>query len=429
MISDSSKLVAKKYYSGFELAHDTYNAMTTGSDGKIYYILCSEDPEIAAQMYTFDPDTDSCQHLGDLNEICGEDGLKHICQGKSHVEFIEHNGLLYFATHVGYYEMIDGMERLPQNPPEGLSLYPGGHFVSYNMVDGSFQDLARLPNGEGILTLGMDRDREQLYAISWPTGCFFHYDMREGVLHDWGQVSHQGEAGKVGRDYRTLCRSIFVDPRSGFAYFTNAEGDIMYYDPNTKVISTDSRVDMRLDYFGTYDIADAGSMGYNWRKVFWHPVEEVAYGMHGNSGYLFRFDPMAGRIHLVERLTSLPSRSSGMFDQFSYGYLGFTLGPDLETIYYLTGGPIYENGQRVKGLDKIAKGGAKGLENLHLVTYHLPSATYRDCGAIFYEDGSRPTYVNSIAIAANARVYCLARMPYQDRIIQDLIEVKLNLDE
>jgi hypothetical protein len=28
-----------------------------------------------------------------------------------------------------------------------------------------------------------------------------------------------------------------------------------------------------------------------------------------------------------------------MFDEFSYGYLGFTLGPDEQTIYYLTGGP------------------------------------------------------------------------------------------
>jgi hypothetical protein len=96
-------------------------------------------------------------------------------------------------------------------------------------------------------------------------------------------------------------------------------------------------------------------MCYNWRKIFWHPKEQVAYGVHGNSGYLFRFDPRTEKVELVERITSEPSRKSGMFDQFSYGYLGFQLGPDDETIYYLTGGPIYEDGKRLKGEDADCK--------------------------------------------------------------------------
>ena len=62
-----------------------------------------------------------------------------------------------------------------------------------------------------------------------------------------------------------------------------------------------------------------------------------------------------------------------MFDQFSYGYLGFTLGPDGRTLYYLTGGPIYENGRRVTGRSSTAKGESKGAENLHLVTYDIPA--------------------------------------------------------
>ena len=112
-----------------------------------------------------------------------------------------------------------------------------------------------------------------------------------------------------------------------------------------------------------------------------------------------------------------------MFDQFSYGYLGFQLGPDGETIYYLTGGPIYENGKRLKGENQIAKGAARGLENLHLITYHLPTNTYKDHGAIFYEDGERPTYVNSIAVGADGTVYTLARFEHEGRIIQDLARI------
>ncbi len=60
------------------------------------------------------------------------------------------------------------------------------------------------------------------------------------------------------------------------------------------------------------------------------------------------------------KVSSEPSRKSGIFDQFSYGYLGFDLGPDKETLYYLTGGPIYIEGKRDKGVDEIAMGAAKG---------------------------------------------------------------------
>ncbi len=32
-------LTAKRYYSGFELAHDTYNAISVASNGKVYYVM------------------------------------------------------------------------------------------------------------------------------------------------------------------------------------------------------------------------------------------------------------------------------------------------------------------------------------------------------------------------------------------------------
>jgi hypothetical protein len=112
-----------------------------------------------------------------------------------------------------------------------------------------------------------------------------------------------------------------------------------------------------------------------------------------------------------------------MFDQFSYGYLGFQLGPDEETIYYLTGGPIYENGKRVAGAVDIAKGAAKGLENLHLITYHIPSKNYQDHGPIFYDNGDRPLYVNSIAIGNGGEVYALARVTENGNTRTDLIKI------
>jgi hypothetical protein len=315
------------------------------------------------------------------------------------------------------------MECRAENPPQGYKLYPGGHILSYDLSSGKFEDLAVGPEQEAFITMEMDTDRGQIYCISWNKGYFMHYNIHTGELKNLGQFSANGQAGKPGADYRVLCRSMVVDPRDGAVYFSTSEGDIFTYIPQTGIVKKVEGVDLRLDYFGKYDPARPGSMGYNWRAITWYAPEGVAYGVHGNSGYLFRFDPREPKIEIVERITSEPSRKSGMYDQFSYGYLGFQLGPDGETLYYLTGGPVYINGKRVKGVDEIAAGAARGLENLHLITYNIPEREYIDHGPVFYEDGSRPTYVNSIAIGTNGDVYTLARFEHDGKEVEDLVKI------
>ncbi len=178
---------------------------------------------------------------------------------------------------------------------------------------------------------------------------------------------------------------------------------------------------MKKDYFGLYDPTSPGHMGYNWRQTFWRPSDKMIYGVHGNSGYLFRFDPRVPRIEVLDRITSEPSKRCGMFDQFSYGYLGFALGPDGKTIHYLTGGPIYVDGKRLAGKSKTAMGEAKGLEDLHLVTYNIETGKYTDNGAIFYENGQRPLYVNAIAVGKDGMVYTLARITENGETRTDLV--------
>ena len=96
-----ARIIATVYNSGFEHSHDTYNGLSSASDGRIYYVLCSELMEVACQMYGFDPKTGQTEHLGDLTEICSEKGMNVVAQGKRHVNFVESNGKLYFATHLG----------------------------------------------------------------------------------------------------------------------------------------------------------------------------------------------------------------------------------------------------------------------------------------------------------------------------------------
>ena len=110
-----------------------------------------------------------------------------------------------------------------------------------------------------------------------------------------------------------------------------------------------------------------------------------------------------------------------MFDQFNYGYLGFELGPDRQTIYYLTGGPIPSDGRKIDG--ELQTGEGKVLENIHLITYNIPNKKYIDHGPIIYEDGARLTAVNSIAVGPDGNVYTLARFQHNGKTIDDLVKI------
>jgi hypothetical protein len=417
------KLIARTYNSGFPEGHDTYNGMGAASDGRIYYVLSSESIDVGAQMFCFDPKTKKIQHVGDLTEACGEKGLKTIPQGKSHVNFAEANGKLYFSTHVGVYSIVDGMEKMGI-PPAGYQPYPGGHLLSYDLKSGRFEDFGIVPDREGVLSTSMDTRRGRMFGITWPSGMFFRYDLATRSWKNFGKTCAEGENGK-GAAYRTVCRSIAVDLDDGSAYLTTSEGAILCYRAGPDAVETVAGEDMKKDYFGLYDPTSPGHMGYNWRQAVWHAPTKMIYSVHGNSGYLFRFDPAAPRIEVLDRITSEPSKRSGMFDQFSYGYLGFALGPDRETIYYLTGAPIYAGGIRVAGKSTTAMGEAKGLEDLHLVTWHIPTSKYEDHGAVFYEDGERPLYVNSIAVGKDGTVYSLGRMKRNNKVVADLFAVKV----
>jgi hypothetical protein len=419
--SDSKWLIAQAYDSGFEMNHDTWNGMGVASDGKVYYVLCSESADRGAQMFSFDPATGQIRHLGDLTEACGEKGLKAIPQGKSHVTFVESDGKLYFATHLAYYNPGGGAAGAKEKkaaPPPGYRPYPGGHFLAYDMAHGTFERLASAPHGEGILAMAMDTRRGRLYGLTWPTGYFLRYDLAKREMRQLGPVAGQGEAGD-GPTYSALCRAIVVDPDDGSAYLTTSAGDILRYRYDRDSLETVVGVDLRKDYFGIWDPTKPGHMGYNWRQAVWHPVEKVIYGVHGNSGYLFRFDPHAVRIDVLDRITSEPSKRSGMYDRFRYGYLGFTLGPDQRTLYYLTGGPV-EPGEQSPSSQSTKE---EPQENLHLVTYDIPTGRCVDHGAIFFADGERPSNVQSIAVSQDGTVYALARIPRSGRREPDLIRI------
>ena len=454
----NSRLKAIKFDSNFTQAHDSYNGIGTNADrNKIYYVLCSVYHNIGAKMYSIDAVglnhnvtnnnnmlLPKPQYIGDLTNACGDDDGSTIAQGKSHVPFFEdvETKKLYFGTHVGFYTFVDGMETLPISSglPDGYKKYNGGCFLAYDPISQTYENIARLQDGEGLLTFARCSNSGNLYGLTWPSGYFvmvnairkddhglITYTYDAPVKYDYdGRGEGESQHPRTG-NYRCICRSMVVSPIDGNVYFTNAKGDILKYDYTNKTVSVSFEGGMKRDYFGTYDHTKPGSMSYNWRQVCWNATNNCVLGVHGNSGYLFAFYPastfggtkMNDELNIITRLTSIPSQRSGMFDLFSYGYLGFTCVDNI--IYYLTGGPIVlGTGETIKGKD-TKKGEAKGLENLHLVTYNLKDKKYCDHGPIYFEDGTFPIYVNSLAVCGDY-VYAMGRTGSLDDPTKNLNE-------
>jgi len=388
-------LQAHMYDSGFPEGVENYNACFCASDGRVYYVLCTASVNVGAQMYSLDPSTGKIQHLGDLTEVVGEKEMHAIPQGKSHVQFVESKGILYFSTHVGYYHNWKYVGKQKNSTAPGYRLYPGGHFLAYDLSTGKFQDFAKAPQGEGIIAFTMDPERERLYGLTWPSGLFLRYDLKTREPKNLGEVSGQGENG-TGPNFEMLDRCLVVDPRDGSVYFTRANGAMLRYRYDTETVETVQGCDLKKDFFGCMTPSNTdGDMAYHWLQALWCPAGHAIYGIHGKSGYLFRFDPPSHQLDVLARMISDASLKTAMWDRTVYGYLGFTLGPNGQTLYHLTG-------------SSLAREGVKDAEGLALVTYQISSGQCADRGVVTLENGAKPYQAQSLAVSRDGMVYTVA---------------------
>ncbi|HOI55462.1 MAG TPA: hypothetical protein PLP01_09460 [Phycisphaerae bacterium] len=392
--SDQEKVIpCRLHLSGFEKADSNFYSLTIVGDGSLYFTLSTHNIDTHGRVYRYDPSRDALTPVCDLGEATGERGAKMLPQGKSHSPFYELDGWLYFSTHYGYFATNDEREE-PAPIPDGYKPYPGGHLIRLHMASGRVEDLAKAPPEEGILTLNMDARRGRLYGLTWPKGLFLVYDIATGDLRNLGSVSRGGEVGR-GDQYFCLVRSFAIDPRDGRVYFTNADGQVHVYDPDADRVAPLDGVTLRRDILGQWDPHKPGHQGYNWRDILWHEESQCFYGVHPKSGWLFRFDPPARKLDLIERIAADDLRRSGQFEPFRYGYLTLQLGPDRETLYYLTStyGPDGSG-------DSL-----RVQQATHLVTYNLRTGRYDDHGALRLDDGRQVRMSQCHAVHPGGRCY------------------------
>lgn len=180
-------------------------------------------------IFRYDTRTEERELLGTLRQISADAG--NLIEGetiaKIHVPFHEHAGKFFFASHD--YHNYDG--------PADLAKRRGGHFYSYDLQTGKFDDLSRTdPAGvsvaqQGIIGLTVLPEQNLLVGMTYPFGDLLTYDLEEGLT-----TFHQGvdEHRKGRRPTRHIWASR--KGRVFFTYYDEKPSPLYAFDPRTREI-------------------------------------------------------------------------------------------------------------------------------------------------------------------------------------------------
>ncbi len=174
-------------------------------------------------LFRYDTRTGAKELLGTLRGISRSEG--NLAEGetiaKIHVPFQEYKGKLYFSSHD--YHSYDG--------PEDLEKRRGGHFYSYDMATGVFEDLSKADPGgvsvprQGIVGMTILREQNKLAGFTFPFGDILVYDLekRATTWHE-GVAAHR-QPGKPSRQiFATDSGKVF------FSYYDERPASLYVFD-------------------------------------------------------------------------------------------------------------------------------------------------------------------------------------------------------
>ncbi len=396
LASIDETITADLFPINFLLGDSNYHSMVSASDGNLYFSVDTHNIEYACRIYKFDPRTEEMTLVAKMDEVLGEDTATHVAQGKVHTPFFEDEGKLWFGTHISFYE-----GDLPGFKSEVRIPYQGGHFMSYDLKTGAFEDLAKTFPGEGIITTAMDTERNVLYGLTWPSGILVSYDRAEGHPRFWGAVQDRGEWGHRPHEWDRICRTLGIAP-DGKVYGSTMDGRIWEYDPTAarRVTYVEGLDLKRLPLSQSAEETLKGEFQYNWRVVEWNPKTESFWGIQWETTTLFEFQPSTRYLRTVAELRH--DAYKGMPRNPEISQLGFLLGPQ-DTIFYLANGPAVE-----------MENHADVQSTVYLFTFDMESEQMTNHGPLISADGRRVFFTESLCIGADDRLYSVAWVEVTD---------------
>ena len=196
-----------------------------------------------------------------------------------HALAVSRDGEVYIGSSMG----VD-------NGGEGYQGYAGAHLLKYSPKHGEpkpdqvrlecpVSDLGVVWPNEGIYALAIDRERDILYGLTYPTGQLFSYDIQKPLFRTHGRVAEHNIPGEKFERDRALGRALFV-ARNGDVFTTGEDGMFFRFD----------RQSGKLQKLGIAAPTVPGREPYNRVDAWTADHDGMAYG--GTSdGYLLRLNP------------------------------------------------------------------------------------------------------------------------------------------
>ena len=371
-------LTGKGVDTGFARGDSNYHAIYHATDGNVYFVVSSHLSDTHAHLFRYDPVSEEVVELADIGVVLGEESGIAIPQGKIHSDIFEHEGRLYFGTHAGFYVRGGTSELKP---------YPGGHFMSFDLATGRFEDYGIGAPEEGLITVAADGDRRRLYALTWPSGIFIYCDIATRTIRSFGP-SVEGHDYTGGVETGTVPRYIGVDPRDGAAYWWDMNERVVRYS-----IGSDS-IETLEDHTFSKPVLHAHQEGQEtslacWRSLRFNRRDGKFYGVTYYSEHLVSYDPVSGEVEVIDRIAAGPNRKSGHVS--GHASIAFDLSDDCRYICY-----------------------APRSGGVHIVTYDLLLRRYVDHGVIRLEDGRTPSNNDSLEIGRDGSIYLVCTVPVED---------------
>ena len=146
-------------------------------------------------------------------------------------------------------------------------------------------DLGAPVAGEGIHSLAIDRERDVLYGLTWPSGQVFSYRIGSVEFVAHGKVAERNIPGENFEKHKNIGKAITVHS-SGFALMSGENGRIF----RVKALGTGVLEPLDLNAPTV-----RGREPYNGVDAWAESESGILYG--GTSdGYLFRLDPKSWKI-------------------------------------------------------------------------------------------------------------------------------------
>ncbi|KAF5048953.1 MAG: hypothetical protein PHS04_01180 [Tissierellia bacterium] len=392
-----------------------WQGITVASDGNCYFGTSTHSSAHGAGFHRYDPETKTHTLLAeDMTLVLGEENSQSQ-QGKIHSPIVEHDGWLYFTTHLSNYW------------PKGIEDYTGAHAVGYEMKTGKFRDFGIIrPRYSTYSAINIDPVRKKLYVFVVPFldklveadgSHLYSVDIETGEMKDLGLVAAKRSAAS---------KTFFID-HEGNCWFTlwkrnqhlndndNSEPYQPFYEnDNGNLYCYRPSLD-KIEIY--YDVLPYGEL------IDGTPITEESYRRErawtwsdalpgsGNSKCLFTMGAWGGG---DERLWIFdPSKDIKSGEAFqpiaSIGstFLHTALGGD--RVYFVQYADLQD--ERTKGaeFERERDPDVVGYnESLHLRSVSItggPNQKVTDHGKIVDHEGRACRFINSLAADNKGRVY------------------------